>query len=422
MKKAGVEAREVAIQCLYRIDETNSFANIILPKLLEESSLDQRDKNLITEIVYGTTRMRRALDWVIDRYLSVPPPTKLRSTLRAGAYQIIYMRVPNHAAVSATVSASSKKNKGVVNAILRRISEETLINWPNEGTKLSYPEWIIELLTKDLGETDAFEMLGKMNEAPAVSIRDDGYYQDLASQWITELVGVSQKDLLLDLCAAPGGKATALAAQARKVVACDINESRHRLIYANKTNLSVENLTQVVTDGRCAPFTPSIFDHILVDAPCSGLGVLHRRADSRWRIEEADIKSLAKLQTELLESSVELLKSGGVLTYSVCTVTNEETVDVVRALESRHPNLIPEKLFHERWRNLGNGLQILPKTLTQMACQYFNGNWQIRLKAMSGLNVCRVDVWEIKQNFLQKSLLYLMVFPLATEKISPVRE
>ena len=361
MKKAGVQAREVAIQCLYRIDETNSFANIILPKLLEESSLDQRDKNLITEIVYGTTRMRRALDWVIDRYLSVPPPTKLRSTLRAGAYQIIYMRVPNHAAVSATVSASSKKNKGVVNAILRRISEETLINWPNEGTKLSYPEWIIELLTKDLGETDAFEMLGKMNEAPPVSIRDDGYYQDLASQWITELVGVSQKDLLLDLCAAPGGKATALAAQARKVVACDINESRHRLIYANKTNLSVENLTQVVTDGRCAPFTPSIFDHILVDAPCSGLGVLHRRADSRWRIEEADIKSLAKLQTELLESSVELLKSGGVLTYSVCTVTNEETVDVVRALESRHPNLIPEKLFHERWRNLGNGLQILPQ-------------------------------------------------------------
>ena len=361
MKKAGVEAREVAIQCLYRIDETNSFANIILPKLLEESSLGQRDKNLITEIVYGTTRMRRALDWVIDRYLSVPPPTKLRSTLRAGAYQIIYMRVPNHAAVSATVSASSKKNKGVVNAILRRISEETLINWPNEGTKLSYPEWIIELLTKDLGETDAFEMLGKMNEAPPVSIRDDGYYQDLASQWITELVGVSQKDLLLDLCAAPGGKATALAAQARKVVACDINESRHRLIYANKTNLSVENLTQVVTDGRCAPFTPSIFDHILVDAPCSGLGVLHRRADSRWRIEEADIKSLAKLQTELLESSVELLKSGGVLTYSVCTVTNEETVDVVRALESRHPNLIPEKLFHERWRNLGNGLQILPQ-------------------------------------------------------------
>ena len=117
MKESGVEAREIAIQCLYRIDETDSFANIILPNLLKGKSLHQRDKNLITEIVYGATRMRRSLDWVIDRYLSVPPPTKLRSSLRAGAYQILYMRVPNHAAVSATVSASSKKNKGVVHGV-----------------------------------------------------------------------------------------------------------------------------------------------------------------------------------------------------------------------------------------------------------------------------------------------------------------
>ena len=361
MKESGVEAREIAIQCLYRIDETNGFANIILPNLLEGRSLDQRDKNLITEIVYGTTRMRRSLDWVIDRYLSVPPPTKLRSSLRAGAYQILYMRVPSHAAVSATVSASSKKNKSIVNAILRRISEEARINWPNEGTRLSYPEWIIELLIKDLGKKKAFEMLEKMNEAPSVSVRDDGYRQDLASQWITDIIGVSKQDLLLDMCSAPGGKATALATQARKVVACDINESRHKLMHENKTNLSLGNLTQVVSDGRSAPFSSHVFDHILVDAPCSGLGVLHRRADSRWRIEEGDVRNLAKLQIDLLDSSVRLLKDGGVLSYSVCTVTNQETVDVVKSLENRHPNLIPEKLFHERWRKIGNGLQILPQ-------------------------------------------------------------
>ena len=360
MKESGVEAREIAIQCLYRIDETNGFANIILPNLLEGRSLDQRDKNLITEIVYGTTRMRRSLDWVIDRYLSVPPPTKLRSSLRAGAYQILYMRVPSHAAVSATVSASSK-NKSIVNAILRRISEEARINWPNEGTRLSYPEWIIELLIRDLGKKNAFEMLEKMNEAPSVSVRDDGYRQDLASQWNTDIIGASKQDLLLDMCSAPGGKATALATQARKVVACDINESRHKLMHENKTNLSLGNLTQVVSDGRSAPFSSHVFDHILVDAPCSGLGVLHRRADSRWRIEEADVKNLAKLQIDLLDSSVRLLKDGGVLSYSVCTVTNQETVDVVKSLENLHPNLIPEKLFHERWRKIGNGLQILPQ-------------------------------------------------------------
>ena len=361
MKESGVEAREIAIQCLYRIDETNGFANIILPNLLEGRSLDQRDKNLITEIVYGTTRMRRSLDWVIDRYLSVPPPTKLRSSLRAGAYQILYMRVPSHAAVSATVSASSKKNKSIVNAILRRISEEARINWPNEGTRLSYPEWIIELLIRDLGKKNAFEMLEKMNEAPSVSVRDDGYRQDLASQWITDIIGVSEQDLILDMCSAPGGKATALATQARKVVACDINESRHKLMHENKTNLSLGNLTQVVSDGRSAPFSSHVFDHILVDAPCSGLGVLHRRADSRWRIKERDVKNLGKLQVELLDSSVRLLKDGGVLSYSVCTVTNQETVDVVKSLENLHPNLIPEKLFHERWRKIGNGLQILPQ-------------------------------------------------------------
>ena len=361
MKESGVEAREIAIQCLYRIDETNGFANIILPNLLEGRSLDQRDKNLITEIVYGTTRMKRSLDWVIDRYLSVPPPTKLRSSLRAGAYQILYMRVPSHAAVSATVSASSKKNKSIVNAILRRISEEARINWPNEGTRLSYPEWIIELLIRDLGKKNAFEMLEKMNEAPSVSVRDDGYRQDLASQWITDIIGVSKQDLLLDMCSAPGGKATALATQARKVVACDINESRHKLMHENKTNLSLGNLTQVVSDGRSAPFSSHVFDHILVDAPCSGLGVLHRRADSRWRIEEGDVRNLAKLQIDLLDSSVRLLKDGGVLSYSVCTVTNQETVDVVKSLENLHPNLIPEKLFHERWREIGNGLQILPQ-------------------------------------------------------------
>ena len=361
MKESGVEAREIAIQCLYRIDKTDSFANIILPNLLKGKSLHQRDKNLITEIVYGATRMRRSLDWVIDRYLSVPPPTKLRSSLRAGAYQILYMRVPNHAAVSATVSASSKKNKGVVNAILRRISEELQINWPDEGTRLSYPEWIIDLLITDLGEENAFGMLEKMNESPQVSVRDDGYYQDLASQWVTDIMNVSKDDLLLDMCSAPGGKATALATQARKVVACDIHESRHQLIYENKVNLSLENLTQVISDGRYPPFSSHAFDHILVDAPCSGLGVLHRRADSRWRIKERDVKNLGKLQVELLDSSIRLLKDGGVLSYSVCTVTDQETVNVVRSIENRHPNLIPEELFHEKWRKVGNGLQILPQ-------------------------------------------------------------
>ena len=105
-----------------------------------------------------------------------------------------------------------------------------------------------------------------------------------------------------------------------------------------------------------------MLDHILVDAPCSGLGVLHRRADSRWRIKERDVKNLGKLQVELLDSSIRLLKDGGVLSYSVCTVTDQETVNVVRSIENRHPNLIPEELFPTKnGGKIGNGLQILPQ-------------------------------------------------------------
>ena len=106
---------------------------------------------------------------------------------------------------------------------------------------------------------------------------------------------------------------------------------------------------------------PNVFDHVLVDAPCSGLGVLHRRADSRWRVKEGDVRNLAALQSELLDSCVPLLKQGGTLTYSVCTTTNEETINVVKTLESQWPNLIPQKMSHAKWREFGNGLQILPQ-------------------------------------------------------------
>ena len=356
----GVETRKIAIQCLYRIEETSSFANIIVPKMIEKSSLELRDRNLVTEIVYGATRMRRSLDWVIDRYLVSQPPAKLRSALRVGAYQIIHTRIPDHAAVNATVSAVAKKNKGVVNAVLRRIAEESDIKWPDDGTKLSYPNWIIDTLTKDLGSDEATRMMEKMNESPTVSIREDGYYQDLASQWVTDLVQIHENDLLLDLCSAPGGKASSLSRKARRVIACDVNLSRHKLIQENIQNLSISNISQVVSDGRDSPFKSKVFDHVLVDAPCSGLGVLHRRPDSRWRIREKDLDNLARLQVELLHSASHLVKEGGTLTYCVCTVTSQETIKVAKILESQLTNLRPQKMTHEKWRNFGNGLQILP--------------------------------------------------------------
>ena len=356
----GSESRKVAIQAVLRIEESQSYANIILPQIIESSELSDLDRNLVTEIVYGTTRMKKALDWAFERYLAEQPPPALRASLRVGVYQIIFMRIPDHAAVDATVSASSKRNKGVVNAVLRKIAKEGSLNWPNKATQLSYPHWILERLSEDLGEEESVRMLQKMNEAPEVSIRADGYHQDKASQWVVELINPQRADKILDLCAAPGGKSTGLAHKASEIIAADINSSRQKLVSENIKNLGLKNINQVISDGKHPPFVSHSFNKVLVDAPCSGLGVLHRRADARWRISKRDVQNLAEIQKELLASAVRLVEPEGELIYSICTVTKAETNEVVSETERRFPGLKPIKLEDSRWRPYGNGLQILP--------------------------------------------------------------
>ena len=221
----GVEARKAAIDCVRRIDEYESYANIVLVNAFKKWNFEQRDKNLITEIVYGATRMQRALDWAVDRYLIKPPPAALRASLRIGAYQLLYTRIPPHAAVSTTVETSSKKNRGVVNAVLRRVAEGLPIEWPNESTRLSYPDWLIELVESEQGVREGQEMLEYMNISPPVTERDDGYNQDLSSQWVVENIDIQPNEMILDLCAAPGGKATAMASNGAYVVASDLHLS-----------------------------------------------------------------------------------------------------------------------------------------------------------------------------------------------------
>lgn len=356
----GTEARRVAIEAVRRIDEEGAYANLLLSTMLVDSTLDQRDRNLVTELVYGTTRMRRAVDWLVDRFLVSPPPPALRASLRVGAYQLAFMRVPPHAAVSATVSASAKRNRAPVNAILRKVAGSIeAVEWPSVGVRLSYPDWIIHSLTDDLGADVAIAMLERMNVAPVVHEREDGYIQDEASQWVVDAVGAKPGERVLDLCAAPGGKATGLAALGPQVIAADSRPSRSALVAANIARLGITNASAVTADGRHPPFQPASFDRVLVDAPCSGLGVLRRRADARWRITPGDIDRLATLQTELIDAAVQLLKPGGVLVYSVCTVTLAETLVVAEAATERH-QMTPLPIVDERWTPLGTGARLLP--------------------------------------------------------------
>jgi len=351
------QARDVAYDILKRIDSGGAFANLVLGPQLEKSELDGRDRGLVTELVYGTTRMRRACDYAVDRFLLSPVDPPIRTLLRLGAYQIIFLRIPPHAAVSETVELAPKKVRGLVNAVLRRVADQPL-EWPNDPTRLSYPDWILDLLARDHGLADATAALTTMNDAPEVSERADGYVQDIASQWVVDEVDAQAGQVVLDVCAAPGGKATGLAASGATVIAGDRKKSRAGLVTSNAERLGSETLTALVADACHPPFAPASFDRVLVDAPCSGLGVLRRRADARWRIEPEAPGRLAELQVEMLNAVAPLVKPGGILVYSVCTVTDEET----RAVFDQAPDgFTPIPLVNpERWRPWGDGGVLLP--------------------------------------------------------------
>lgn len=330
---AGVAARRVALDALVRIERDGAYANLVTGGVLDRSSLADRDRHFVTELVYGTTRMRRACDHLVDRHRRGAVSPRVRSALRMGAYQLAFAGVADHAAVSATVSAAPRPARGLVNAVLRRVAEDVAggVEWPDLATELSYPDWIVAALTERLGADDAGHALRSMNRPATTHVREDGYVQDPASQSVVDTVGARPGDRVLDLCAAPGGKATGVAATGATVVAADLAPHRARLITANarRTGTTVH---AVVADGSRPPLRPKAFDRVLVDAPCSGLGVLRRRPDARWRIDADAPSRLAGLQLDLLRRAAGLVAPAGTLVYSVCTLTVEENQGVVDAL------------------------------------------------------------------------------------------
>jgi 16S rRNA (cytosine967-C5)-methyltransferase len=361
-----VSARAVALEALLRIED-GAFANLVVPQLLQRSDLDERDRAFVTELVYGTTRRRRALDWVLDRHTSRPLDEldpDVRNALRLGAYQLLFLKTPPHAAVGETVDLVPRRASGLVNAVLRKVAGTKTVTWPDPPTRLSYPDWIVERLAADLGPDVALAALEQMNEPATATVRDDGYVQDRASQLVASHVGARPGELVLDVAAAPGGKATAMAHTGAHVVAVDVNETRARLIVANARRVGVEaNVHVVVADGTHPPFRPQAFDRVLVDAPCTGLGVLRRRPDARWRVEPEDVDTLGHLQQRLLGAAVPLVRPGGTLAYSVCTLTTRETTAVDEWLRTAHPDIHASDAPGEApWEPSGRGARILPQT------------------------------------------------------------
>jgi 16S rRNA (cytosine967-C5)-methyltransferase len=404
----------LALDALERIESEGAYANLVVPQMLARSGLSDRDRRFATDLIYGTTRMRRACDHLLDPLMARPPVPRVRSALRLGAYQLAFADVPPHAAVSETVEVAPKSARGLVNAVLRRVSDAVAggLEWPDAGTRLSVPQWIVARLTNDLGAERAVTALESMNEPPEVTTRDDGYVQDKGSQFVAEAVGTEPGERVLDACAAPGGKATAMAAAGAWVVAADVRPKRLGLIRDNVARLRAEaeaaidtgkttrtttpfgglgdapfqpgavggvalalselgeglpeddpdgDMVVVGAEAGHPPWRPGSFDRVLVDAPCSGLGTLRRRADLRWRIEPEAVERLAEIQAGLLVASADLVRPGGMLVYSVCTLTVAETMGVDEVLAAERPDLVPVARPGFPWEPWGRGSILLPQ-------------------------------------------------------------
>jgi 16S rRNA (cytosine967-C5)-methyltransferase len=405
-----MSARSIAVDALVRIED-GAYSHILVPELLRRSSLSARDRALTTDLVYGTVRMQRTVDFLLDPLVSRPLASldaPVRAALRLGAYQLS-AGMPAHAAVGETVGVVSQRARGFVNGTLRALARAGP-PWPlpaDVGVRTSHPDWVVALLIDQFGEEDALATLAVDNEAPAVTLRvnearttadavakelrdadvnvepaplvpgalivrrtgdlarlsvvRDGRAtpQDQASQAVVAALDPQPGERVLDVAAAPGGKATAIAERLRDdgvVVGGDVHAGRVRTIARAGSPL----IRPVIADGRRPPLRTESFDRVLLDAPCSGLGVLRRRPDARWRVQPRDVVALAALQRELIIAAAGLVKAGGRLVYSVCTVTREETIGIDDWVREQLPEFVPVSALGTPWRSHGRGAIILP--------------------------------------------------------------
>jgi 16S rRNA (cytosine967-C5)-methyltransferase len=413
-----VTSRELAFAALLRVED-GAFSNLLLPTLLRDSGLDERDRAFATDLVYGTIRRQRSLDHLIglaaDRPLdALDTPTRV--ALRLGAYQLL-AGVPAHAAVGETVEVAPRRARPYVNAVLRAVGHlGPPWPWPDGdaaaalGVRLSYPDWIVDELVAEYGVDDARATLDIANEPPPVAVRvnmrratveqvagqlrDAGADvtsgalvegalvvrgigdparvrpiakgratpQDEASQAVIDVLDPHPGDIVVDVAAAPGGKATAIGERVweGRVVACDVQPARIRLVTVARDRLRLDRVLPVVADSRALPVRDGSADRVLVDAPCSGLGVLRRRAELRWRIRPDDVPRLVDLQRELLRAAAGAVRPGGAVVYSVCTLTGAETAGVDAWAEHALPELVADPPPGPPWRRRGRGALLLP--------------------------------------------------------------
>ena len=391
-------SRLLAFDLLTEVNRNEGYSNLLLPQALNSSKLDERDKSLVTELLYGTIRMQGKHDWVLAQ-ISDRPWTEVDPGIvdicRMGVHQIHEMRIPDHAAVASTVEVARKRlgesKASFVNALLRNVTRKSQEDWflplsaisdPVERMSIQYshPEWIVSAYYDLLKNWDEVEQaLAINNEAatptlvswPGLSTIDDlksiggepttfspyGAHwkgnpgaldlikarkigvQDEGSQLVASVFAAASAGTnWLDMCAGPGGKAALLSNIAReKEIVFTANEVS--AVRADLVRQVVNGDRVLVGDGREIGDLEEKFDAILIDAPCTGLGALRRRPEVRWRRNLQDLRELTQLQRELIDSGIKALTVGGILGYATCSPHLAETTIQVSDLKRKHGNM-----------------------------------------------------------------------------------
>jgi 16S rRNA (cytosine967-C5)-methyltransferase len=394
-------ARAVALDVVRRVSDEGAYSNLALRRALDRARLSDRDAAFATELAYGTLRrvvpIDHALEPLLERPLALAPKAP-RAALRLGAYQLRYTRVPPHAAVSETVSLVDRRHRGFVNAVLRRLASASRREPAGSSdeavsVRTGLSTWAVRELRRILPDDDEVEAAAAaLGERGPIALRvntcrasiedverelagagvgtergtvragsllvdagdpaafpgfEEGRFavQDQASSFVVDALEVRPGDRLLDVCAAPGGKAghlACLAGDTGAVVAADVSPGRLSLARAGLGRLGA-SARLLAQDGR-RPAVAGGFDRILVDAPCSGIGSARRRPELLWRARRDELSGLARLQVGIATASAGLLAPGGRLVYSVCTFPRAETDAACDALLRRASGLEPAEI------------------------------------------------------------------------------
>lgn len=403
-----MKPREFVLRLLLKLEENDSYSNILLDKELSKSDFAEQEKSFITALFYGVTERRITLDYYISRLSKVrlkKIDTDILFILRMGIYQILYMdSVPDSAAVNESVKLARKIKKsrltGFVNGILRSFTRKrNSIKLPSDNISrmsvlYSCPEWLAEKLINEYGEENAIDFLKNSLKASKVFLRtnttktdsesllsrlseenitakicdfdenavvvhggvfntksyEDGLFhaQDYSSQYAVKILDPKPGERVLDICSAPGGKAfTAAELMQNKgeLVACDLYEQRVGLIKSGAERLGLDIIDARVNDALKLNSSLGEFDRVLCDVPCSGLGVIKRKPEIKYKKKE-ELEELPEIQFKILENTARYVKQGGRLVYSTCTLNKSENEEVILKFLKQNKSFSPDGVFN----------------------------------------------------------------------------